>query len=152
MLKTALALIGLVILGFVAYIRVAPNNPPVWHVDPMTATKPRSPNAFIMRPGEGKYPSPVFSTDALTLARAFDAKAMATADVTRLSGAPEELFITYIARTRLMRYPDFISIRFIDQGDGKSTLAVFSRARFGYSDRGVNRKRVLVWLKTLDFS
>ena len=146
-MKTALTLFGLLLLGYIAYIRVAPSNPLIWHVDPLEAEKPRKPNAFLWRPGEGKFPVPEFDMDALSLARAFDALVTKGSNVTQLAGAPEQLFVTYIARTKVMQYPDYVSIRFIDLDGGRSTLAVFSRARFGYGDRGVNRKRVLGWMK-----
>ncbi len=55
----------------------------------------------------------------------------------------------YLARTRIMRFPDTVSVRFIDLGQGRSTLALYSRSQLGQSDIGVNRARLLAWIKLL---
>ncbi|MEM7443154.1 MAG: DUF1499 domain-containing protein [Pseudomonadota bacterium] len=51
-----------------------------------------------------------------------------------------------VQRSRLFRFPDVISIRVMEGGDGKATSAIYSRARFGRSDFGVNRSRVISWV------
>jgi len=81
------------------------------------------------------------------LAQAFDKMAMDQPNVERLAGSAAELWLTYIARTPVIGYPDYISVRFVPLSGGKSSLAVFSRARFGHGDKGVNRKRMLKWLE-----
>ncbi len=148
-MKIAFLLFVLVGVGFLAYVRLAPSNPDTWHVDPFKASKFRKRNVFIQRPDEGKNPSPEFAMDAQSLARAFDAVAMAADRVERLAGSPSDLFVTYIARSKTIGYPDYISIKFIELAGGRSTFAVFSRARFGSSDFGVNRQRFQDWLKKL---
>jgi hypothetical protein len=55
----------------------------------------------------------------------------------------------YLARTRLMRFPDTISVRFIDLGGGRSTLALYSRSQLGRADFGVNKARLDEWIKLL---
>lgn len=55
----------------------------------------------------------------------------------------------YLARTRLMRFPDTINVRFIDLGEGRSTLALYSRSQIGRSDFGVNRARLDAWIAEL---
>ncbi len=148
-MKSILVLSLLIIAGFLASIRLAPSDPDVWHADPQEAKKPRKPNAFILRPDSEKHPAPEFAMSAEALAQAFDDLVMSDAGVSRLAGAPKDLFVTYIARTRLIGYPDYVSVRFLDLGNDRATLAIFSRARFGYRDFGVNRKRVLGWLDRL---
>ena len=39
-----------------------------------------------------------------------------------------------------------LSVRFLPLDDNSSTLAVYSRSRFGYGDRGVNKGRIKRWL------
>ncbi|MEM8869365.1 MAG: DUF1499 domain-containing protein, partial [Pseudomonadota bacterium] len=47
--------------------------------------------------------------------------------------------------------PDYISARFYNLEDtGQSTLAIYSRSRFGYGDLGVNGARVRAWLGAID--
>ncbi|NOX72459.1 MAG: DUF1499 domain-containing protein [Alphaproteobacteria bacterium] len=148
-MKTAFLLFLIFVAGFFAYVRMAPSDPNVWHVDPFKGSKFRKRNVFIQRPEDAKHPSPEFGMDAKNLAKAFDAVALATDKVERLAGSPEDLFVTYIARSKTIGYPDYISIKFIDLDGGRSTFAVFSRARFGSSDFGVNRQRFQYWLKQL---
>jgi uncharacterized protein (DUF1499 family) len=55
----------------------------------------------------------------------------------------------WIQRSALMRFPDTITARFIALDAGASTLAIYSRSKFGRSDFGVNRARVSDWLAKL---
>jgi hypothetical protein len=48
-------------------------------------------------------------------------------------------------RSRLFRFPDFISVRFLPLGDDRSTLIVYSRTKYGRRDFSVNR-RLDFWL------
>ena len=57
-------------------------------------------------------------------------------------------FATYVQRTKLVQFPDYVSVKAVEV-DGGSALHIFSRSRFGYSDRGVNKKRILSWLEKL---
>jgi uncharacterized protein (DUF1499 family) len=56
----------------------------------------------------------------------------------------------YIIRTNLMRFPDTVRVKFIALDNDTSTLAIYSQAQIGYSDRGVNKARVQRWLNALD--
>jgi len=148
-LKSLLILVVLSVFGMALYVRLAPSKSAAWHVDPMTAHLPDTPNAFLQKPGEGQYPSLEFDRDAHSLAQIFDALILATPHSRRLAGQPSDLFVTYVVRTPLMRFPDYVSMRFIDLGEGRATYAVFSRSRFGHSDLGVNKKRFMSWVKRL---
>jgi uncharacterized protein (DUF1499 family) len=68
---------------------------------------------------------------------------------TLLAGSVAALQATYVARTRWIGFPDYITIRAIPAGDG-ATLAILSRLRFGGSDLGMNRARLGRWLQALD--
>ena len=52
----------------------------------------------------------------------------------------------YVARTRLMRFPDTINVRIIPIAADAATVAIYSRSQIGYSDMGMNRKRIERWL------
>ena len=61
----------------------------------------------------------------------------------------EAMQYEFIQRTKFMRFPDIITVRFIPLEQRRSTLAVYSRSRYGRRDFGVNKDRVLAWLEAL---
>ena len=67
---------------------------------------------------------------------------------TRKAGK-EAMQYEYIQRTKIMRFPDIITVRFIPLEQRRSTLAVYSRSRYGRRDFGVNKDRVRAWLEAL---
>lgn len=129
-----IVLLGAIFLGFAAYVRLAPSDPGRWHVDPLVAADPETPN---------------FARVDRVVALPPGTVATAIADRARTEGAVllagDADFGTWIARTPLMRYPDYVSIRLIPEGEGTRIVA-FSRSRFGIGDRGVNRARLGRWL------
>lgn len=54
-----------------------------------------------------------------------------------------------IQRTALLRFADDIAVAYVDLPRGRSSIALFSRSRVGYSDFGVNRRRLRAWLDAL---
>jgi len=136
-------------IGLMLWVRSAKDDLQVWHVDPLRVVKEGKPNQYLMLPDGKTSQSPVFEVSALELAGAFDRVAMAQPRVSLLAGSVEELWMTYVQRTALMRYPDYISVKVIGNTNGSATLAIYSRSRFGRSDFGVNRARVKMWIKAL---
>ena len=55
----------------------------------------------------------------------------------------------WVARSALMNYPDIIVAEVVPGPEGAG-LFLYSRSLFGWSDMGVNRKRVEAWLAALD--
>jgi len=140
--------------GFFYYVSTITSDPAVWHVDPLTAPTPVKPHSFRMAPPAltnevVDMPAPVFTANPTLMAKAFDDFVLSQNKTTRIAGSPEEGWMTYIQRSPRWNFPDYISVKFIDLNGGKSTIAIFSRSRFGYSDLGVNKKRVLTWVNTL---
>lgn len=133
-------------LGFVLWVRFSRDDTIRWHLDPLVTVLSGKPNQFLL---EAKN-APVFDVKAKVLAETFDKVALARPNVRLLAGSIDDLWLTYVQRSALMRYPDYISVRFLDRPDGTATLAVFSRSRFGYSDLGVNQKRVNAWVVALE--
>jgi hypothetical protein len=58
--------------------------------------------------------------------------------------------LTYVQRSTVLRFPDVVTVEFIDLGNDRSTLATDSRSRYGKSDFGVNRRRVSEWMRLLE--
>jgi uncharacterized protein (DUF1499 family) len=94
--------------------------------------------------------SPVFGVSAQDLRLAF-ARAIATEPrLFRVGGDDANLTERYVQRTRLMRFPDTIVVRFFDLPDHQSTIALYSRSQLGEGDMGVNLARVQRWLSALE--
>ncbi|MFC4271205.1 DUF1499 domain-containing protein [Sneathiella chungangensis] len=121
--------------------------------------RPRKPNTYLMSPPDyAQYPpktiSPIFEFDAPKLAALFEMVALAEPRVEKLNSREigKDLQVDYVQYSKLIGYPDTVTARFIDLGPGKSTLAVFSRAHYGYRDFGVNEARIKDWMRKLDLA
>jgi uncharacterized protein (DUF1499 family) len=162
-------LTGLIVVGFAGSliaIRALGHDVDRWHVDPVTAARPSTPNSF--RAGDGPAALfdrdvPVYPVDSATLASAWDRMIdgqprveIVQDDRVRVDDDQSiEGLVTYVQRSRLFGFPDYVSVRFVPVpalADGRpaSTLAIFSRSRLGQSDLGVNEKRVTAWLDELE--
>jgi len=130
------------------YFRKVSDDPAVWHVDPLTAVKPDTPNSILVRPEGGDRTAPAYDVAPEELARAVDAVALAEPRTQRIAGAPDELWMTYVQRSALWGFPDYISVKVLPRNDG-ATWAAFSRSRFGQSDLGVNAARLARWQEAL---
>ena len=60
-----------------------------------------------------------------------------------------EMTDRYVQRSAALGFPDTIVVKFLDRPGGQSTLALYSRSRFGESDFGANRARIERWLEKL---
>ncbi len=92
---------------------------------------------------------PVFAVSAPDLQKAFTKVIASEPSVEQVASGDGGLTARYIQRTRIMRFPDTIVVRFIDLGDARSTIALYSRSQLGESDFGVNHARIERWLKKL---
>ncbi len=126
-------LIVLVVVGGVAWIRLAPSDPVVWNVDPMV-TADQDLAGGVRRRLEGGQD--VFE--------ALDRIILATPRTELLAGSVGDGRITYITRSQWMRFPDYTTV----QLDGDQ-VELYARQRFGQSDLGVNKARVEDWLAQL---
>lgn len=134
--------LGLVIVGSL-WVRLAPYQASDWIVDPDTAHYPGRDRQKRVQSGEL-----TFDVAPEDLAAAVDRAAMAQPRVTRLTGGADSFDSTYMQRTLWMGYPDFITLKVSPSGTG-STLALFSRSRFGRRDFGVNAARVKTWVAAI---
>ncbi|THH38436.1 DUF1499 domain-containing protein [Aliishimia ponticola] len=123
----------LLVVGLLAFIRLAPSDPARWH-QPVTAQadKDMASGAIRVLPG-----------DAATLARLKEI-ALQTPRTEVLAGSVEEGRITFVTRSKVMGFPDYTTADLQDE-----QLRLFARLRFGKSDLGVNAKRLEGWLAQL---
>ncbi|MDB5414364.1 MAG: hypothetical protein JWR10_2699 [Rubritepida sp.] len=113
---------------------------------------PRSPNTCLAAP-EGQ-PGPKHVTSPI-LPGSLDAAFAAMLSLAetyprtwRLASWPERRQAQWVERTAWMNYPDLINAEIVPTPAGTS-LYLYSRSLFGYSDLGVNAKRVERWLDGL---
>lgn len=135
-----LALVVLAVIGLAVWFRLVPMAPEVWHVEPETAAAPSTPNYVLLTSDEApRIPAPLAQVAARL-------HAIAVAEgATPIAGDLAEGHATYVVRSRLMGYPDAVSIRL--SGTAEVTqVHIFSRSRFGQSDHGANAARVARWI------
>ena len=154
-LRWSAAGLAFALLCLMAAIRLAPSDPAEWHVDPLTVAHPDSRNSYLSAPpgvteATPDQAGPEFALDPIALAEVFDKVVMSAPRTRRLAGSPSEGWTTYVQRSLIMGYPDYISVHAVKLKDGKSALAIFSRSRFGEGDFGVNAARVKRWLQALE--
>ncbi len=93
--------------------------------------------------------SPTFETDANTLYQAVANVVKNKARVKITSQDDKKYQLAYIQTSRFFNFPDYIDIQVFPVNNNQSTLAIFSRSRYGYYDFGVNKKRVADIIKEL---
>ncbi len=136
------------VVGLSGYIRLAPSNPEVWHIDPTDPDLRPGDGRFLLRDG-GDAPSPVFDAAPETVMARLAEIADATARTRVLAGDPGQAHMTFVTRSRLMAFPDYTSVKAVADGQGQTKLVVYARLRFGQRDFGVNRARVEDWVAQL---
>lgn len=122
-------------------------------IDFATLDRGAKPNTFLVLP-EGfattaivDRASPVWPGLApADLLAAFKAAAL---DAPRTALEREaEAQLELVQRSALFRFPDYITAEAVAV-DGGAALCIFSRSKLGYSDFGVNAKRITAWLNAL---
>ncbi|MEE9149865.1 MAG: DUF1499 domain-containing protein [Candidatus Tectomicrobia bacterium] len=123
-------------------------------IDFTTLTRTTRPNQYLVCPPDvcAQKPdavSPVYEVPATTLRDWWLAMIAQQPRVQQVGVSQDGWQYDLLQRSRLMRFPDSITVRFMPRGDATSTLAIYSHSHYGRSDFGVNRKRVEAWLKAL---
>ncbi|WP_448215088.1 DUF1499 domain-containing protein [Endozoicomonas sp. 2B-B] len=115
------------------------------------------PNQYLVLP-EGNFLaephqiSPVLNVSVTELQERFSDLAQSQDKLEVLRTSDDGQQVDYVQRTPFMGYPDTITVRFYSQGEDTSTLAIYSRSHYGYSDLGANKKRITLWLDNLKAS
>ena len=122
--------------------------PPV--MDMAAIVRPASPNTTLAAPA-GFQPTPDLVTPAYPVA-----PEQLFAAVTRMAAGqpltfpaasyPDRLQAHFVARSALLNFPDLIAV----QVRPDSTVVLYSRSVYGYSDLGVNRRRLESWVTALN--
>ena len=127
-------LLILIVLLFLAYVRLAPSDAARWH-KPVTISEDKTFKGGAAR---------VIVASEGTLAK-LDAAAQALPRTTVLAGSVAEGRITYVTRSAAIGFPDYTTIE--QDGD---TIKLYARLRFGRSDLGVNGARLRKLLQAVE--
>ncbi len=113
------------------------------------------PNQYLVAPAsfcaqaEPHRIAPDFGLEPAALRRRFRDLALAQPRVVHVDADDGRLLDTYVQRSALLGFPDTISAQFLAAGAARSSIAIYSRSRYGYSDLGVNKARIDAWLRDL---
>ena len=123
-------------------------------IDFATLQRDSVPNQYLLCPkgmcqAETDGEAPVFDVPIERLQVAWDEMLAEQPRLQLLRRDVTNIQIDYVQRTRFLRFPDLITVRFVPIDDGHSTVAIYSRSVWGKGDMGVNRTRVDEWLERL---
>ncbi|MEM1045502.1 MAG: DUF1499 domain-containing protein [Pseudomonadota bacterium] len=116
---------------------------------------PDRPNHYLVCPpplcakAQAAQSSGTYAADRATMIDTLTDAARALPNVRMING-PEPDDVRFIQRTRLMQFPDTVSIRVVEAAPGESQLAIYSRSQIGRSDLGVNKRRIEAFLADVD--
>lgn len=140
--------------------------PPVERIDFATLEPRATPNSFLLcprglcanRPFDRESPEYEIPAEQLAeiLRRTVEATEGLRPDerqrpVNLQSDSPDTAMQwDYIATTKHLKFPDLVTLRVLEAGEGRSTFAIYSRAVYGRKDFGANQNRVAVWIEALE--
>ncbi len=113
------------------------------------------PNQFLVLPpgfigkAEPHAESPTFAGAPEQVLDALKRVALAEPRTTLLAEDQGARRLALVQRSKTFRFPDYIDIEAVPVGAGKTALAIYSRAKYGIRDFGVNRARIERWLAAL---
>jgi len=127
------------LLVIAAYVRLGPDVVERWH-QPLALMPTAS--GIVDEPGGARGFLPM--ADAGAGLDRLAALVEATPRATRLAGSVDEGRITWVVRSAVWGFPDYVTAE-----AGPEGLAVWSRLRYGRSDLGMNRARLEAWFARL---
>lgn len=109
------------------------------------------PNQYFVCPAgwndaEAHGTAPVFPVPVEVLQEAWDTVIHRQPRVEIRTVDQESRYYELVQRTAFFRFPDTISAILVSLKGQTSTLAIYSRSTYGYSDLGVNKARVEDWI------
>lgn len=131
--------------------RGARGLPPPAPVDFDALRLPRSPNACLAAPAgdpRAHLATPAYAAAPEALFAALLAAGDAQPRTARLAAWPERRQAQWVERSPLCNFPDVIAAE-VRAGPRGAELFLYSRSLLGWSDLGVNRRRVARWLSAL---
>lgn len=126
------------------------------YLDLSQMSLPKSPNYYLMCPKDFcKNAKPqriahVYDVAPLKLLELWKEVIQSQPRVTEVFADPARGQWRYVQRSRILQFPDQITIQFIPVDAESTTLAIFSKSVYGYYDFNVNENRIRDWVTALD--
>jgi uncharacterized protein (DUF1499 family) len=92
--------------------------------------------------------APIFNMSAKELHQIGNKLLLSLSKTVLLDSDDENLKYSYCQRTR-MDFPDYITVQYVDLTDGRSTFAIYAKAKYGSGDQNVNRNRIIKFLEDM---
>jgi uncharacterized protein (DUF1499 family) len=152
-LIAAVIALAFLVLGEVRFWRLL-GDPDLGTVAIETVQRQTSPNDALACPKEfcvsrSDLTTAVYAIPASGLRAAFSNVIASEPKITIVETNDAEMTDRYVQRSATLGFPDTIVVKFLDRPEGQSTLALYSRSRFGESDFGANLARIERWLDKL---
>lgn len=117
--------------------------------------RPSTPNYFLVCPddlcsGSHQTANPIFPVPVEQLQTAWLTVIEQQPRLSLLAHNPKSRQWIYRQRTPVFKFPDIIHVQLVPVDESHSTLFLYSHAQYGYSDFGVNRRRLQAWLEQLE--
>lgn len=110
-------------------------------------------NVFVMLPTDFRSTvspdarSPVFDAEPEVLLATFRRIALEAPRTVEYERNKAGTQLVFRQRSRLIGYPDYLTVEAVPAGKGKSALCIFGRSRYGIRDFGVNERRARDWVR-----
>ena len=128
------------------YIRFSKVDQSIWHLDPDSITYINANNSFLLN--HKNKGAETFNIGANALFNNLN-DIILNDNCEKVFGDINLGLITYVCRSKVFGFPDYISISVKKLDFNKSSISVFSRSRFGRYDFGKNKQRIQKWLTEL---
>ena len=150
-----LVAIGVVMLGREQLLATLLGPVTYTPIDFATLKRGPHPNQYLVCPTDlcaasADAASPVYDVSDAALKKTWLAFMATQPRTVQVGLSPDASQYDFIQRSQWIRFPDTITVKFIPLPEGRSTLAIYSRSRYGRSDLGVNQQRIEDWLKRFD--
>ena len=128
------------------YIRFSKVDQSIWHLDPDSITYINANNSFLLN--HKNKGAETFNIGANALFNNLN-DIILNDNCEKVFGDINLGLITYVCRSKVFGFPDYISISVKKLDVNKSSMSAFSRSRFGRYDFGKNKQRIQKWLTEL---
>lgn len=140
-MKWILGALAVVVVGFAGWVRLAPADAGRWHVAADAPGMGHSPGM-----GSHIWRGVVAGEGEAEMAQ-LDRIIRDTPRTTVIAGTVGAGMATYETRSKLWGFPDYTTLSLGAEEGGPRYVEIYSRLRFGSSDLGVNRDRIIGWLE-----